>query len=245
MNSSDQRDRVYAEPRACIDDFRFDQDVARVFPDMIRRSVPGYATVINMTSVLASRFVVPDTNVYDLGCSLGASSLAVHRGVGTTPCRIYAIDNSDAMIATAREHLVDEVPENTITWVCEDIQNTVISQASMVILNFTLQFITREQRLGLLRQIHHGMRKGGILVLSEKITFEDPEEEARQIALHHAFKRANGYNDLEISQKRTALEKVLLPETLATHKQRLVEAGFTSTDLWFQCFNFVSLVAIK
>jgi tRNA (cmo5U34)-methyltransferase len=63
--------------------------------------------------------------------------------------------------------------------------------------------------------------------------------------LHHAFKRANGYSALEIAQKRNSLENVLIPETLASHRQRLQSAGFSSVDVWFQCFNFASLVAIK
>jgi tRNA (cmo5U34)-methyltransferase len=63
--------------------------------------------------------------------------------------------------------------------------------------------------------------------------------------LHHAFKRANGYSELEVSQKRTALENVLVPETLDTHRARLREAGFGAVDAWFQCFNFASLLAFR
>jgi tRNA (cmo5U34)-methyltransferase len=115
--------------------------------------------------------------------------------------------------------------------------------ASLVTLNFTLQFIPLAQRSLLLSRIHAGLRPGGILILSEKIRFDDPQEEQLQIEMHHAFKRANGYNDLEISQKRSALDNVLIPETLEQHRTRLKQAGFRRADLWFQCFNFVSLVA--
>ena len=65
------------------------------------------------------------------------------------------------------------------------------------------------------------------------------------IELHHDFKKTNGYSDLEISQKRNAIENVLIPETLDTHKTRLSNVGFKNTEQWFQCFNFASLVAIK
>jgi tRNA (cmo5U34)-methyltransferase len=77
------------------------------------------------------------------------------------------------------------------------------------------------------------------------VTFEDPHLDELNIDLHHQFKRANGYSDLEIAQKRSALENVLLPETLNQHKQRISQAGFSSCDVWFQCFNFASLVALK
>jgi tRNA (cmo5U34)-methyltransferase len=83
------------------------------------------------------------------------------------------------------------------------------------------------------------------MVLSEKGTFEDPHLDALNIELHEEFKLANGYSDLEIAQKRSALENVLIPETLNKHKQRIKQAGFGSCDVWFQCFNFASLVALK
>jgi len=115
----------------------------------------------------------------------------------------------------------------------------------VVVLNFTLQFIPRELRDHVIRQIYRGLQPGGVMVLSEKVTFEDPHLDELNIELHHQFKRANGYSDLEIARKRSALENVLLPETLNCHKQRIAEAGFSSCDVWFQCFNFASLIALK
>ena len=120
-----------------------------------------------------------------------------------------------------------------------------MANASVVVLNFTLQFIPVGERLALIERIYAGLKPGGILILSEKIAFAEPERQHFHVELHHDFKRANGYSDLEISQKRTALEKVLIPETLACHQQRLRAAGFHFVDLWFQCLNFVSMVAIK
>jgi tRNA (cmo5U34)-methyltransferase len=128
---------------------------------------------------------------------------------------------------------------------CGDLQDVTIENASVVVLNFTLQFIPPEQRLSLIQRIHAGLKENGILILSEKIAFSEPGQQYFHEELHHDFKRANGYSDLEISQKRSALEKVLIPETIACHQKRLQDAGFSSPELWFQCFNFVSLVAIK
>ena len=115
----------------------------------------------------------------------------------------------------------------------------------MVVLNFTLQFIEPAERITLLRRIYAGLRPGGILILSEKFRFDDAEVSDLLVELHLDFKRANGYSELEISQKRTLLENVLRADTVASHKARLHQAGFTHADLWFQCFNFGSLVAIK
>jgi len=114
-----------------------------------------------------------------------------------------------------------------------------------VVLNFTLQFIAPQLRDAVIQKIYNGLQPGGIMVLSEKVTFEDPHLDQLNIDLHHQFKSANGYSDLEIAQKRTALEHYLRPETLNQHKQRIFTAGFGSCDVWFQCFNFASLVALK
>lgn len=238
-----KRDNIYSEPHTAVSGFVFDGKVAQVFSDMIKRSVPGYDTVINMTSVLANQYVQADSRCYDLGCSLGASSMAMQSGIRVQGCTITAVDNSEDMLNQARGLLPPAGDGAPIELVCADVMDIEMEHASMVVLNFTLQFIPLDRRLELLKRIHQALLPGGILVLSEKITFDDAEEERLQMEMHHAFKRANGYNDLEISQKRTALDNVLIPETLQQHRERLLAAGYSRADLWFQCFNFVSLVA--
>lgn len=240
---STPRDTIYSTPRAAIDRFAFDDNVAAVFPDMIQRSVPGYSTIIAMTGVLADRYATRGTRCYDLGCSLGASSFAMAQYLADRDCRIVAVDNSEAMLSRLTDRLSDcPVPVDTV---CADIRDVAIQDASVVVLNFTLQFLEPASRDSLLQKIYSGMTPGGILVLSEKICFADPHLQDLNTDLHHAFKKSNGYSDLEIAQKRSALENVLQPETLDAHEQRLRKAGYSSVDVWFQCFNFASLVAIK
>ena len=239
------KDRIYARPHGEVEDFTFDDSVAAVFPDMIHRSVPGYATIVSTIGQLAARFAQPGSRCYDLGCSLGEAALAMKRRIHVPDTRVVAVDNSPAMVARAREHVGAFRSEVPVDLICADMEDPVTEAASVVVLNFTLQFIPVERRLALLERIHEGLRPGGILVLSEKIRFPDPEQDALNIELHHDFKRANGYSELEISQKRTALENVLIPETLETHRARLAEAGFASAEPWYQCFNFMSLVAIR
>jgi len=242
---ADERDNLYADPLAQAGQFRFDDSVARVFPDMIRRSVPGYATIVSMTGLLAGRYALPGSRLYDLGCSLGASTLAMRANLQAPGCEIVAVDNSAAMLARCRAELERAGPGDTpVTPVESDLQEVAIENASVVVLNFTLQFVPPGQRDQVIRTIRKGLLPGGILVLSEKVRFEDPHLDALNIDLHHQFKRANGYSELEVAQKRTALENVLVRETLATHRRRIIDAGFTSCDVWFQCFNFASLIAL-
>ena len=236
-------DTLYATPQASLARFAFDEHVVEVFPDMIQRSVPGYATIIAMTGVMAGKYAQTASNCYDLGCSLGASTLAMAREIGKRDCQIIGVDNSSAMISRCEDYIAD-IPQS-ISLRCENIQDTQITNASVVVLNFTLQFVPAEQRAALIQNISDAMRPGGILILSEKIQFSDPHLQELNTDLHHAFKRANGYSELEVAQKRSAIEDVLIPETLAKHQQRLRDAGFSSIDVWFQSFNFASLVAIK
>ena len=248
-SESKTSDTIYARPLDKLVDFNFDEKVASVFPDMINRSVPGYASIIAMTGILAAEFYQPDSCCYDLGCSLGASSLAMAKAINDVSASIIAVDNSEAMIQQARQLLqqsrVSDSIIQQIKFICADINQVSIDNASVVVMNFTLQFIPPEQRLQLLQKIYQGMKAGGVLILSEKLNFTDTAQQQLLIDMHHFFKKANGYSELEISQKRQALENVLLPETLEQHRQRLIEAGFKQTEQWFQCFNFVSMIAIK
>jgi tRNA (cmo5U34)-methyltransferase len=125
-----------------------------------------------------------------------------------------------------------------------DILGLEFQPASVVALNFTLQFIAPEQRLGLLTRIHRSLLPGGALILSEKLRFDDDQEHALLADLHVAFKRANGYSELEIAQKRSAIENVMKPDSLEQHRERLLAAGFTKVVPWFQCLNFASLIAL-
>lgn len=238
-------DTLFADPLAHLGEFCFDQAVVDVFPDMINRSVPGYATILRMIGQIAEDYARPNSNCYDLGCSLGAATLAMRHRVNTSGTQIIAVDNSAAMVQTARRVVAADAGEVPVSLVHSNLQDVEIHNASVVVLNFTLQFIPVAQRLEILQRIADGLIPGGVLILSEKLAFDDAEHQELMTQLHHNFKRANGYSDLEIAQKRSALENVLIPETYATHKQRLTQAGFRCTDLWFQCFNFASMLAFK
>ncbi len=241
----DARDTIYADPLREAGLFAFDETVARVFPDMIKRSVPGYTTIVAMTGLLAQRYATPGSRLYDLGCSLGASTLAMRQNLRAPACRLVGVDNSPAMLERCRTIIDTDTHDTPVDLVCANLEDVPVQDASVVVLNFTLQFIPLAVRDRVVADIYTGLRPGGIMVLSEKVTFEDPHLDALNIDLHHQFKRANGYSDLEIAGKRAALEDVLIPETLAAHRRRISNAGFGACDVWFQCFNFASLVALK
>lgn len=241
MSEKGDKDRVFAKALSDVRAFEFNDTVANVFHDMISRSVPGYALLLHMIGLYADTFIQPGSRIFDLGCSLGEATLVVADRAGDIDCEIVAVDNSAAMISKCEQL---RAPKK-IQWHCEDIRHTEISNASMVVLNLTLQFLPPEERLVLLQKIQQGLNPGGILVLSEKVVFDDAKENERMVQLYQGFKKTMGYSDLEISQKRNALENVLIPDSETQHLQRLNDAGFEEIYQCFRSFNFISYLAIK
>jgi tRNA (cmo5U34)-methyltransferase len=242
---SQETDKIYADHHTQVNDFQFDEQVANVFPDMIKRSVPGYSHIIGVIGILAAQYAQPNSNLYDLGSSLGAATITMRHRVQAPGVKIIAVDNSAAMLKRSCDYLDIEDSLIPVETLLADISTLQLERCSFAVLNFTLQFIKPEQRQQTLQHIYTGMLPGGALVLSEKLSFEDQQTDQLMIQHHHDFKRANGYSDLEISQKRQAIERVLLPETSEQHLTRLKEVGFSQTTQWFQSFNFASFIAIK
>lgn len=240
--SKRSRDRVFARPLGEIRAFEFNDSVARVFDDMIERSVPGYGLLLQLIGIYAGIFARPGSRIYDLGCSLGAAARIVAQQVSDVDCDIVAVDSSAAMIRRCRGESADD---SRIEWRCEDIRETPIESASLVVLNLTLQFLPPAERAAELARIHRGLLPGGALVLSEKIRLDDDEQDARMVELHQAFKKSMGYSELEISQKRNALEQVMLLDRESVHLERLADTGFDPVYACFRCLNFASYLALK
>jgi tRNA (cmo5U34)-methyltransferase len=242
MTQASDKDQVFAKPLSEIKAFEFNEAVTRVFRDMISRSVPGYDLLLRMIGLYANVFVQDDSRVYDLGCSLGDVSCIVASQAVAKNISIIAVDNSPSMIEKCRQL---DVTEPAIDWQCDDIENISIDNASMVVLNLTLLFFDKNQRQGLLERIYQGLNSGGVLVLTEKVLMDEAEHDQRMVQFYQAFKRTQGYSELEISQKRTALENVQVPDHESQLQKRLQDVGFNEIYQCFRCFNFVSYLAIK
>ena len=239
------QDRIFSDRETTAGSFEFDDAVAAVFPDMLRRSIPGYDASLEAIRALAKRYVTAGTTCYDLGCSLGAATLAMRRGIAADGCDIVAVDLAPAMVERCRS-LIDEDDGDVPVSVLEsDIRDIEITNASMVVSNYTLQFLPVADREEIIRRVFRGLAPGGVFVLSEKVAHADPAVDELLIELYHDFKRDNDYSDLEIARKRTALENVLIPETVDVHLARLRSAGFSHCDVWMKHLNFVSILAIR
>jgi tRNA (cmo5U34)-methyltransferase len=236
------RDNLFNK-QSDIADFQFDQDVVKVFDDMVRRSVPGYDSMIQMIGLIARMYGQDNTNYYDLGSSTGAITLSIALNNKSKNNQFFAIDNSKEMVEQCEKNLHNKV--DNLQAICDDINQVKINSASIVVLNLTLQFIDVNLRSNLIKKIYDGLESGGILIISEKIHFDDAVTQNHITKLHMDFKKENGYSELEIANKRQAIENVLITETKEQHLNRLRECGFVETSCFFQCLNFVSFLSVK
>jgi tRNA (cmo5U34)-methyltransferase len=239
------QDTIYATVQSGVEKFSFNQQVVDVFPDMINRSVPSYQTIVDGIGKLASLLCVSSPVIYDLGCSLGNVSLSIAKHAQTKDPTIRGIDNSQAMIERCQQHVDAFSFGSCIRLQKSDLVTLSLEPCDMAVINFTLQFIEPVKRQDIINKVYKALSLNGIFVLSEKIKVPESELDSVLIDLHHEFKRENGYSDLEISQKRSALEDVMKLDSIETHTKRLSQAGFSKICVWYQHFNFVSILAVK
>ncbi len=238
-------DKVFDEPEDRIGDFTFGPKVASVFDDMVSRSVPFYDEMQRMIAELAGDFAVDGTNVYDLGCSTGTTLINIDRSI-SQEVRLVGIDEAEEMLAKCRSKLEQAGIRNEYELVCMDLNDgPPLEDASMVVMCLVLQFIRPIYRERILHQIYRGMRQNGAFVLVEKVLGEDSLFNRLFIEHYYDMKRRHHYSELEISQKREALENVLIPYKLSENLSMLQTAGFRYTEVFFKWYNFCAIIAVK
>ncbi|MBF0572136.1 MAG: carboxy-S-adenosyl-L-methionine synthase CmoA [Desulfamplus sp.] len=243
-----KKDNIFTFKREPVAAFEFNEEVTSVFDDMIKRSVPLYMESLKRQCQLTERFYKKGTKIYDLGCSHGNLGIMIHEEFKEQPYKMIAVDSSPSMIEKYRNRLEDICgyrEENNISLVCGLAENISISNASVVIVNLTMQFIQPVKRDDFIKEIYNGLIDGGILLLTEKIIHQNKIISDLEQDFYKSFKLENGYSELEISRKRDSLENVLIPETIESHIKRLENSGFNTMDVWLKWFNFASIIAIK
>ena len=240
-----KRDNIFKASNFNDLPFSFNEEVTEVFEDMIDRSVPGYKSSLKLIESLGKNYYQNNSSCYDLGCSLGASTLSLLKAVGNKEGQIYAVDNSEAMISNCNSKFKKLIDSNKLDFVNQDLGTIEIKDASIVVINFVLQFIDSRKRERLLERVFHGMKKNGLLILSEKIHFDNKYRNSTLLNLHHKFKFKNGYTKMEISRKRDALEGVLITDLEKDHRERLSKIGFREVRKVMSSLNFFTLIAQK
>lgn len=235
------KDDIYQSERP-YKHFVFDEEVVSVFPDMISRSVPGYWLSNQGIGIMSARYAKPNTNIYDLGCSLGASTYSILKQNAHNDAHIIAVDSSKEMIKLYKHTLSIQFPNADVNIHCADICDFPMEKASVVILHYTLQFIPVQKRNALLVRIKNALLPDGVLLLSEKIRFDNMDMEHDIRMWHHDYKSAEGYSPLEIQQKSRDIQYSMQTDTRNTLQQRIAQAGFSKCTLWMRCYGFSSFV---
>ena len=241
----DGRDQLFDAGATGAADFRFDRKTAAVFDNMVSRSVPFYEEMQRMSGELAADFAVDGTNLFDLGCST-ATTLLYLDPVVSSGVRFVGIDNSQDMLDKAREKLQAAGVKRDYELRLADLNKEfVVDNASVVIMNLTLQFVRPLYRERVVRHVFEGLHEQGCLILVEKQTMSDSLLNRLFIRYYYDMKRRNGYSETEIAQKREALENVLIPYRPEENKEMLRAVGFKFVEEFFRWYNFAGLVAVK
>ena len=239
------KDEIYKDPLDKIEKFTFSSEVSRVFDDMIVRSVPGYVENLSFTADLIFRYYRDGELIVDLGSSTGALAEALLKRFGSRSFHYIGIDSSESMVEKARQRVAGKEQKSQIRFQTGDIRDTLPDKIAVAVSAYTLQFIEPQERHSLLKRIHHSLLPGGAFLFSEKVTEEDENLTALFQEVHHEFKRQNGYTELEISQKRDAIEKVLVPLSDEKNREMVKKAGFQAVSLYLKVINFASYLAVK
>lgn len=241
------KDEVFRKKIAKVTDFKFNNDVASVFDDMVSRSIPFYDEIHRIINdILGKSKFQNDGLIYDIGCSTGTTIMLMDNFLKSQnrKAKFIGIDPSNPMIAKADQKLSSNDVRD-FELICNDASEIDYAKADIFIVNYTMQFIPLAKRKRLLKKIHSSLKKGGIIIMSEKINCLDRNIHLLQTELYYDFKRRNGYSELEISQKRDALENVLKPLTPSKNLQMLKDAGFKKSDMLFRWYNFACFIGIK
>jgi len=239
-----EQDKVFREEKKA-EDFKFGANVVSVFDDMVTRSVPFYLELQRMMTEIATDFAVPGTNVYDLGCSTGTTLLNLDR-VLADDIDFVGVDDSNEMLLKCKSNFENAGVKRKYDLQMIDLnQGVKLENPSVVILCLTLQFIRPLYREKLMEEIYSQLNENGCLILIEKVLGEDSMFNRQFIKYYYDYKRRNHYNEMEIAQKREALENVLIPYKLMENRELMLNTGFRYVETFFKWYNFCGMVAVK
>ena len=240
-----QKDVVFKNEDRPAYDFKFNKEVATVFDDMVVRSVPFYTELQRMIAELTKDFAIKGTNVYDLGCSTGTTMINLDK-VLSEDINLVGVDNSDEMLVKCKANLKHAGVKRNVAYENQDLNCSVeLNNPSVVIFCLTLQFLRPLNRAKILKKIYEKLPENGAVILIEKILTEHAICNRLFIDHYYAFKKRNGYEEIEIAKKRESLENVLVPYQVSENESLLKSCGFRFTEVFFKWYNFTGLIAIK
>ena len=222
--------------------WEFTDEVADHFDSHVRKSIPLYEEIQDMTVNLSEWFIHNGSTVYDIGASTGETIHRLQRKHASKENVIFTgIDNSEKMVKHARK----KVSARNVRFLCQDVLQTEFEEADLIISLFTLQFLGIAERTKVLHRLFQSLRSGGALILGEKVLAEEGRFDEIWVELYWDFKRSQGLTDDQILHKARSIRGVLRPITLTEHIKLLRETGFNNIDVFLKWCNFAGIVAMK
>ena len=236
-----EHDNLYADPPKGPSPFAFNDQVVQVFDDMIVRSVTGYKAALRLQARIVHS-LSPRGTVVDVGCSTGATFLALQELAPVHEMTMIGVDLSQPMIDRATSRLRGAGIE--ITPVVADVRTYEPPRCDAIVFGYTLQFLPPEDRIPTLRRLASALNPGGVMLISEKLRASGPIA-AAMVERHEAFKEASGYTRTEIARKRAALEGVLVPWTGEQNKNALIQSGLRDVEMVHRDGLFATFAGFK
>jgi tRNA (cmo5U34)-methyltransferase len=243
-----KRDRIFRGTAGQVKGFEFNDEVAEVFDDMIRRSVPFYLEQQAMIKEIGKKFWIPGTDVYDLGCATATTLINLCREIAE-PASFIGYDSSLPMLERAKRKIKENGLEDRVKMRYGDLNGDLsglpLENASVVTMCWTLQFIRPLRRDSLVRWVYDGTVEGGAFVVTEKVHTSNTDMNRFFIDFYSDFKRRNGYSGQEILRKREALESVLIPYRIDENLEMIRRNGWEIVETFFQWYNFAGFLCVK
>jgi tRNA (cmo5U34)-methyltransferase len=240
MTATEVSDTGYAPER-----WGFDDEVTRVFGDMLARSIPQYEVMRQTVFEVATMFVKQHTDIVDLGCSRGESLAALVDRFGAAN-RFVGVEVSKPMLDACRERFKGYMSSGIVDIRDFDLRNGYPPvKASVTQAVLTLIFLPIQHRLRVVRDVYRHTAPGGAFLLVEKVLGATADIDEMMVARYHALKHDNGYSWDDIERKRLALEGVQIPVTAKWNEDVLKAAGFEQVDCIWRWMNFAAWIGVK
>ena len=234
-----KRDTLFLDESLSQTPFKFTENIATVFDDMVSRSVPCYSDIIKLIVTILAQAVPQNGYIYDLGCSTGNTIKALLGTIVGKNITIEGIDLSPPMLAQVQQKL-SPAEKNRVILTPYDLNQPIsLKDTDAIILNLTLQFLHASARKMLLKECYRALASKGIVMIIEKIGGHTTEEDIQWSTWYSFYKTLNGYSPKEIKNKKKALTGILNPLSVAANEQLFHDAGFTVINQQFRWLNFM------
>jgi tRNA (cmo5U34)-methyltransferase len=216
---------------------KFSFDTIQDFDSHIELSVPNYSHLSELIRNISSYFIKSNTNVFDIGCSTGLLLKNLSVDIQQENVRYIGYDISENMRPKTKAFF---------EWVKKDItdKNLDLSNSSLILSVFTLQFLPLSERQNLLNKIYDSLNEGGSLIISEKTYLENSFLNDVFTFSYYDYKMKS-FSESEILGKQRDLRYIMRPITESENIEMFKKSGFKKIECFFSSLLFKGWILVK